>query len=334
MKSDIDYELIGNLVKSDSDNRESLSGQIAIILRYLIATNAIKPGEALPSLRVGAEALRVNMHTLRNAYHNLDRDGYIEVIPSTGVRARDFAKKTTCPLTTGRLDSFLNEVEAEAKNRFGLDASDLAHLFLARKKVSVKSPVTFVECSLGQASMHAEQVEKIIGRPCKPLVFEKHTPPPDGFCVTTLFHLNEIEQTWPGSADNMHYVHINISDRMPALIEKAAYQGRQIYIGEFDSALGKRIATELARASNQKEELFTFRRIRNSSDVVLSDDNDTIFIAPRVWAHLSEGMKARHNTKQIEYDIETDDASLLAKDYRQYERTLEAENSLMTPTHN
>lgn len=49
-----------------------------------IANKDIKPGESLPSVRALAADLGVNMHTVNKSYHELEKKGFITIIPKTG----------------------------------------------------------------------------------------------------------------------------------------------------------------------------------------------------------------------------------------------------------
>lgn len=50
-----------------------------------IASKQLKLGEALPSVRVFAQDLGVNMHTVNKAYQLLKQDGYIQIHRQKGV---------------------------------------------------------------------------------------------------------------------------------------------------------------------------------------------------------------------------------------------------------
>src|SRR2546425_6899648 len=58
--------------------------QLVDQIRYAAAAGALRPGEALPSIRPLAEELRVNRNTVAKAYVELERHGVIETIPGKG----------------------------------------------------------------------------------------------------------------------------------------------------------------------------------------------------------------------------------------------------------
>ncbi len=58
--------------------------QIVDQVRAAAASGALRPGEALPSIRPLAEELRVNRNTIAKAYTALESQGVIETLPGRG----------------------------------------------------------------------------------------------------------------------------------------------------------------------------------------------------------------------------------------------------------
>lgn len=58
--------------------------QIVEQVKAAAASGALKPGEALPSIRPLAEELRVNRNTVAKAYSELESLGVIETLPGKG----------------------------------------------------------------------------------------------------------------------------------------------------------------------------------------------------------------------------------------------------------
>ena len=58
--------------------------QIVGQVRAAAASGALRPGEALPSIRPLAEELRVNRNTVAKAYSELESQGVIETLPGRG----------------------------------------------------------------------------------------------------------------------------------------------------------------------------------------------------------------------------------------------------------
>jgi GntR family transcriptional regulator len=58
--------------------------QIETQVKHAIAAGALRPGQALPSVRKLAAELGINPTTAARAYQNLERDGVIATIPGAG----------------------------------------------------------------------------------------------------------------------------------------------------------------------------------------------------------------------------------------------------------
>jgi GntR family transcriptional regulator len=54
--------------------------QIENQVKHYIASGALKPGNALPSVRQVAADLRINPNTVARAYQNLERDGVLQTV--------------------------------------------------------------------------------------------------------------------------------------------------------------------------------------------------------------------------------------------------------------
>jgi len=68
--------------------------QIVDQIKAAAASGALRPGEALPSIRPIAEELRVNRNTVAKAYAELESLGVIETLPGKGC----FLKENHSPL--------------------------------------------------------------------------------------------------------------------------------------------------------------------------------------------------------------------------------------------
>jgi GntR family transcriptional regulator len=68
--------------------------QLVDQVKAAAASGALRPGEALPSIRPLAEELRVNRNTVAKAYAELESQGVIETLPGKGC----FLKENHSPL--------------------------------------------------------------------------------------------------------------------------------------------------------------------------------------------------------------------------------------------
>src|ERR1700709_2017141 len=84
--------------------------QVVDQIKAAAASGALQPGEALPSIRLLAEELRVNRNTVAKAYSELENQGVIETIPGKGC----FLKESNSPFTKSARDKILTKEIDEA----------------------------------------------------------------------------------------------------------------------------------------------------------------------------------------------------------------------------
>lgn len=70
------------VIEPDSD--VPIYEQICNQIMEGIARGQINPGDSLPSVRVFASDLGVNMHTVNKSYHLLEKKGIITIVPKSG----------------------------------------------------------------------------------------------------------------------------------------------------------------------------------------------------------------------------------------------------------
>lgn len=88
---------------SDKPIYEQISSQI----KNLILTGALKPGDALPSMRLLAKELRLSVITTKRAYSELERDGFIDSVTGKGsfvsFKKPDFIREEHLRIIEGHL---------------------------------------------------------------------------------------------------------------------------------------------------------------------------------------------------------------------------------------
>ena len=67
------------IIEIDFDSREALYVQLRNQIIMGIATARYREGDALPSVRVLAEEIGINMHTVNKAYNVLKQEGFLKV---------------------------------------------------------------------------------------------------------------------------------------------------------------------------------------------------------------------------------------------------------------
>lgn len=79
----------------DLDSNEPLYRQIRAQIVQGVATGELCPGDQLPSVRVLAGDLGVNMHTVNKAYAVLRDEGYVVMRGRSGAYIADAARSTS-----------------------------------------------------------------------------------------------------------------------------------------------------------------------------------------------------------------------------------------------
>ena len=64
--------------------QEPIYAQITRQIKQQILSGALRPGDALPSIRLLARELRISVITTKRAYEDLERDGFILTQPGRG----------------------------------------------------------------------------------------------------------------------------------------------------------------------------------------------------------------------------------------------------------
>lgn len=72
-----------DIIISNSSNTP-IYEQIKEQIKNKIVSNELKTGELLPSIRTLAKDLRISVITTKNAYEELEREGYVTTIPGKG----------------------------------------------------------------------------------------------------------------------------------------------------------------------------------------------------------------------------------------------------------
>lgn len=105
-----------------------------------MATQALKPGDELPSIRMLASDLGVNMHTVNKAYNLLKQEGFIETHRQKGVVVHPDSFPADDPSFREKLKGSLRPLIAEGICR-GMDErafDKLCHELFADMKKSLQ----------------------------------------------------------------------------------------------------------------------------------------------------------------------------------------------------
>jgi len=74
----------GLTISISNSSGKPIYEQITIQIKSQIASGALVPGDALPSIRLLAKELRISVITTKRAYEDLERDGFIETVAGKG----------------------------------------------------------------------------------------------------------------------------------------------------------------------------------------------------------------------------------------------------------
>jgi len=106
--------------------------QLVDQVRYAAASGALRPGDALPSIRPLAEELRINRNTIAKAYAELESQGVIETIPGKGCFLKDGATPFTKPV---RQRILLKEIDEAVVTAHHLQVERDAFLALVKERL-------------------------------------------------------------------------------------------------------------------------------------------------------------------------------------------------------
>lgn len=96
-------------------SQEPIYEQIAQQYKKLILSQALQPGDCLPSIRSLARELGISVITTKRAYEELEKEGYIEAVAGKGSfvskSSRDFLREKKIRV----LEEKLTEIIAEGR---------------------------------------------------------------------------------------------------------------------------------------------------------------------------------------------------------------------------
>jgi GntR family transcriptional regulator len=105
-------------------SQEPLYEQIASQIKNQIIMGDLEPGDALPSIRSLARELQISVITTKRAYHELEKDGFIETVGGKGSFVSGENKELYREKRLRMLEEKLSEVIAESR-----------HLGISRKEL-------------------------------------------------------------------------------------------------------------------------------------------------------------------------------------------------------
>ena len=89
--------------------------QIVDTIKGHIMNGTLKAGEALPSIRLLAQQLRISVITTKRAYEELEQDGFLETVPGKGCFVRPQSPELLREETLRQTEALLEKACLRAK---------------------------------------------------------------------------------------------------------------------------------------------------------------------------------------------------------------------------
>jgi GntR family transcriptional regulator len=114
-------------VHVDPSNGIAIYDQIVRQVKFAVASEALKPGNLVPSVRELARDLAVNPNTVARAYRELQSDNVVQPLRGTGLEVTQSAPKQCRADRIALIRSRLRSVLLEARQS-GLDDAEIKSL--------------------------------------------------------------------------------------------------------------------------------------------------------------------------------------------------------------
>lgn len=112
-----------NIIISNSSGKP-IYEQITAQIKNKIMSGELKPGDALPSMRLLAKELRISVITTKRAYEDLERDGFISTLVGKG----SFVAETNTELVKEEYLRDMEESLCQAVEKARLSGTSLEEL--------------------------------------------------------------------------------------------------------------------------------------------------------------------------------------------------------------
>jgi len=285
--------------------------RIADELRERIRSGALKPGESLEPLREAAKQFGVNLHTVRHAYTELQREGLVEMRRRTGTRVRRSARDEDA------LGGFIEQVTTEARRRFGLDPAALARQIETGVDAAASRPeVTVLECSASQVDDLAAQLETRFHVRAHARRLDDVDLLPDGPIVATFFHYNEIRRRWPEQLGEVRFVTIAPDPGLAGTLGAGGAGGgrRTVRVCEFDEPTAGAVRADLHAILPTARFRLEPTLICHATDALAGRGRTKILFAPRVWDTLTVDERADPRAVELRYVFDPTELRAIATD--------------------
>ena len=297
------------LLRLSRSSPTPLYHQIVQAVRWRIGTGELRAGDQLPAVRDAANRWGVNYHTVRRAYQELARLGWIETVQGAGTTVAAAAALDGVA-TEDDLEQWLEEVVATAKGRYGLTPVALAQRIGDRGRVP---RVVMVECNAHQATFLAEQLEEAWPVEAIPWSLDEPGDPPQLPLIGTYFHHVEMRARWPHRAADMRFVALWLDRALEKRVEAIAARRpiRRLRLVEQDlgtaqeRAAGVSAEEMAAGVSALLSPHFTVTTTVGDPAELLRalEGDELLLVAPRLWDRLPAAVREDERVLDVRHVI-------------------------------
>ncbi len=293
-------------IRLDHNSPVPLHHQIAETIRYQIATGQLQPGERLPSMREAAASWRVNIHTVRHAFRDLEEVGFIKIRGPQGTWVSGSVIPENGSEQRNELDTFVRRILSEGQAKHGLSRDDIVRLLTncRPKRTERLGTVYVVECSETQCLDHTEEIRARWDVDARPWCLSRTGEPPAGTMIATYFHFNEIRRRWPRRISDIHFVSIQPDPRLRSDLRMLDLPDGDtvLIVCEYDEQMASNVASDLTLLF--KDESYRVDpRVVSSANAMLkrSSQHSLLLFPPRVWGDLSTEERSHSRAKKVPY---------------------------------
>ena len=108
-------------------NDKPIYERICTQIKNAVLAGALRPGDALPSIRSLAKDLRVSVITTKRAYDELEKDGYLYTVPGKGCYVAEKNTQLVREAYLTQIEEHMTKILSLAA-ACGLTADDLAEM--------------------------------------------------------------------------------------------------------------------------------------------------------------------------------------------------------------
>lgn len=300
------------------NRRENLHLQIQKQIEYRIATGQLIPGDRLPTIRELESELKINRHTIRKAYNDLEKKGLLRVQRGKGVMvATDILEKISSRQNPGvhtLIEKTLDEVY-----KLGIPPLQFARLFKmnALEKDAEKPSLAFVECSLNQAQDLAQVLEVYLGQAVLGIELSNLTsnklrlPESVKYVITPIFHADEVKKALKNKNITILTALLEISLKFKPQIEKyRQFCNPCIILGEQESLPW--FPNLLKEMLGLKDEIRSVSlNVPRSKIIKIIQESDLILYTPPCKQFIIKNIPSEKASQEIFFDFTPESLELI-----------------------